>query len=174
MHESPAWPNEKVSLYGLLGVVATICEIIPSFPESNSMPRFPCGTEKWSESMNRTALFDSTIQPGNEDVSSSRLVGRRTPREAFLYIHGPSSKSPLVTALSAGNVVEAKDAMISCLLLTRTLILQQKRERMKVNTFGRIRSEELLDGDVINDRATGGVILHAWVPEHHMRILLLR
>ena len=51
-----------------------------------------------------TARLDSTIQPGKEEVSSSRLVGSRTPSEMFGKIHGPSSKSPLITALSAQNM----------------------------------------------------------------------
>nr|GMD09749.1 uncharacterized protein LOC109183634 [Ipomoea batatas] len=48
-----------------------------------------------------TALFDSTIHPGNGEVSSSRLVESRTPRDSFLNIQGPDSKSPLSTGLSA-------------------------------------------------------------------------
>ncbi|WRX25869.1 hypothetical protein QQP08_018356 [Theobroma cacao] len=54
--------------------------------------------------MYRTALFDSTIHPGNGDVSSSRLVGSRTPRDTFGNIQGPNSKPLLTTALSEENI----------------------------------------------------------------------
>ncbi|GER24588.1 hydrogenase expression/formation protein HypC [Striga asiatica] len=66
--------------------------MMPSLPDNNSMARLPVGTVKWYESTYRTARLDSTIQPGREEVSPSRLVGRRTPRDSFLNIHGPSSK----------------------------------------------------------------------------------
>uniref|UniRef100_A0A7C9EC66 Uncharacterized protein n=1 Tax=Opuntia streptacantha TaxID=393608 RepID=A0A7C9EC66_OPUST len=100
LHLSPPGPIEKLKVYSFFGVVSTIWDMIPSFPDSSSRARFSWGTSKWLESTYLTARFDSTIQPGNGVESSSRLVGRRTPRDSFLNNHGPSSKSPFSTALS--------------------------------------------------------------------------
>lgn len=41
-------------------------------------------------------------------------------------------------------------------------------------TFGPIRCEKLLDSNIINDGSTSWIILHARIPKHHARLLLLR
>jgi len=96
-------------------------------------------------------------------------VGSNTPSEVLVNIHGPSSKSPLITALSAKISTRQRrhyDHGIAKLFFDVRFA--------ENNTFGGLGGEKLLDGNVVDDGAASGVILHAGILEHQPKSILVR